>query len=341
MRSTQRSSPHPPLSSLRSSARQRATCSIRTDILFPIRFQKDTQTWTPGALKRLEAEADLVQRSITADRLFCLPHQKNDWPKPLWFKRDMTFSGRAAETVYDFPTITQKFFQYARECRKESLKRETSVETGVADVEATTSRTPLSPDVTKKRSSSPLSKNGKVARKSLDGERYSPFTTIGAQHGDSPARPTAQPNNAIIHVGWIIQQDDDSFSLEKDFRSLRTWFVGPEQLHFNYEEIRRSLRMTDDPQLKLFWFEDIAGELWIVKDDHAIPGAIERMHARGKICFLLATDIEHVRALTLDQRRKSHTLLKPGSTTNKTLTEIEHQTVQILALDGSPTGTPD
>lgn len=277
-----------------------------TEILSPIRFEKGTQSWTQGARKRLEAEADLVERSITTDRLFCLPHQKNDWLKPLWFRRDMTFVGRAAGTVYDFPTITQKFFQYSRECRRESLKRETSVETGVAGVDITASRTPSSPDLTKKRTASPLSSNGKIPRKSLDGERYPPATatTNGIQHGDNPARPAPQANNAVIHVGWIMQHDDDSFSLEKDFRSLRTWFAGPEQLQYNYDEIRRSLRMADDPQLKLFWFEDITGEPWIVKDDHAIPGAIERMHARGKICFLLAMDIEHVRALALDQRRE-------------------------------------
>ena len=315
-----------------------------TEILSPIRFEKGTQSWTQGARKRLEAEEDLVEKSITTDRLFCLPHQKNDWLKPLWFRRDMTFGGRAAETVYDFPTITQKFFQYARECRKESLKRETSVGTGAAGMETTASRTPSSPDLAKKRSASPLSSNGKIPRKSLDGERYSSATatTNGIQHGDNPTRPTLQADHAVIHVGWITQQDYKSFSLEKDFRSLRTWFTGPEQLQYNYDEIRRSLRMTDDHQLKLFWFEDITGEPWIVKDDHAIPGAVERMHAKGKICFLLATDIEHVRALTLDQRRESYTLHKPAAAVaNNTFTEIENQTVQILALDRSPTGTPD
>lgn len=70
-----------------------------TEILSPIRFEKGTQSWTPGAAKRLMAEADLFEKSIITDRLFCLPHQKNDWLKPLWFTRDMTFGGRAAETV--------------------------------------------------------------------------------------------------------------------------------------------------------------------------------------------------------------------------------------------------
>lgn len=112
-------------------------------------------------------------------------------------------------------------------------------------------------------------------------------------------------------------------------------------MQYNYDEIRRSLRMADDLQLKLFWFEDISGEPWIVRDDHAIPGAIERMHARGNIRFLLATDFEHVRALTLNQRRESHTFHEPGKVTNNTLTEIEDQTVQTLALEPSPAETPD
>lgn len=153
--------------------------------------------------------------------------------------------------MYDFPTITQKFFQYARECTKASLKREASVETGVTESEITASRTPSWPAFTKKRSSSPLSWNGKAARKSLDSERRSPAAN-GVRHSGGLARPAPQPNNATIHVGWLIQQHHDFFSLEKDFRSLRTWFAGPEQLQYNYDEIRRSLRIADDPQLKLF-----------------------------------------------------------------------------------------
>jgi hypothetical protein len=271
-----------------------------TEALSPIRFEKGTNSWTQNSMKRLKAEADLVERSIMTDRLFCLPHQKNDWLKPLWFRRDMTFGGRAAETVYNFPTITQKFFQYARECRrKESLKRETSVETGV---NVTTPGKPSSPELAKKRGTSPLGRNGKVARTSLDGKRSPPAIANGLQNGDGLARPLSQPSNAIVHVGWILQQDDDSFVLEKDFRSLRTWLAGPDQLSYDYDKVRTSLGMTQDPLLRLFWFEDIAGEPWVVKSDHAIAGAIERMHSRGKICFLLAKDIEHVCALTASQR---------------------------------------
>lgn len=274
-----------------------------TETLSPIRFQKDTQTWTQGALKRLEAEADLVERSIKTDRLFCLPHQKNDWLKPLWFRRDMTFGGRAAETVYDFPTITQKFFQYARECRKESLKRETGVETDMADVEATTFSTPSSPAVTKKRGTSPLSRNGKTARTSLDGERSPPGGANSGKHNNIPPQPRSQLDTADVHVGWILQQDDGSFVLEKDFRSLRTWLVGTERFGYDYKLIHESLGMAQDRQLDLYWFDDLAGEPWVIKSDYAVAGAIERMHSKGKICFLLARNIEHVRALTPSQRR--------------------------------------
>jgi hypothetical protein len=303
-----------------------------TETLSRIRFEKGTQSWTQGAKKRLAAEADFVERSIRADRLFCLPDQKSGCLKPLWFRGDMTFGGRAAETVYDFPTVTQKFFQYAREHRKESLKRETSVETGVSDGKRTTAGKPSPPELAKKRGTSPLSRNGKVARKSIDSERSSPATANGAQHDDSPTRPAPQPNNAIVHVAWITQHDYNSFSLEKDFRSFRTWLARPEQLHYNYDEIRRSLRMAQDPQLELFWFEDITGQPWVVKDDHAIPGAIERMHSKGNICFLLARDIEHVRALSPRHRGKCNLVVESATATN-TWAEIQNQTVQILMLD--------
>lgn len=320
-------------------ARQRANITP-TEILSPIRFEKGTQSWTQGAQKRLRAEEDLVERSITTDRLFCLPHQKNDWLKPLWFKRDMTFSGRAAETVYDFPTITQKFFRYARDCRKETLKRETSVETRVTGGIKTPSMKSSSSELTKKRGTSPLSRNGKVARKSLDGERFSHATAKGLQNGDSLARPVSQPSNAIVHVGWIRRQDDDSFVLEKDFRSLRTWLAGPDQLSYDYDKVRISLGMTQDPQLRLFWFEDIAGEPWVVKSDHAIAGAIERMHSKGNICFLLARDIEHVYALTPSQRGERATDILTQALPTNARTEIENQTVQTLTLDLQPAEDP-
>lgn len=311
-----------------------------TETLAPIRFQTGTQTWTQGALKRLEAEADLVETSIKSDRLFCLPHQKNDWLKPLWFRGDMTFGGRAAETVYDFPTITQKFFQYARECKRESLKREESIDTGVNDGKTTLSGKSSSPEVAKKRGISPLGRNGKVARTSLDGDRSSPANAHGFLHGESPARPVSQPSSVIVHVGWIIQQDYKSFVLEKDFRSLRTWLASPDQLSYDYDKVRVSLRMAEDPQLRLFWFEDITGEPWVVKSDHAIAGAIERMHSKDKICFLLATDIEHVCALTPSQRGECNTFLELATPTD-TSVDIEKQTVQTLTLDLRPAENPD
>ena len=274
-----------------------------TETLSIICFEKGTQRWTPGALKRLGAEADLVKTSIMTDRLFCHPHKKSNCIKSLWFTRDMTFGGRAPETFYCFPSITQKFMQYAREQARASLKLETSAEARRTDVETpTASGKSSSPELTKKRGTSPLSRNGKAARASLDGERSSPESSNEVKHSNSPARSNMLLENADIHVGWILQQDDGSFVLEKDFRSLRTWLVGPENWRYDYKEIHESLGMVQDPRLSLFWFDDITGEPWAMKSDHAVAGAIERMHSKGKICFLLAIDIDHVRALTPGER---------------------------------------
>lgn len=249
------------------------------------------------------------------------------------------FGGRAAETVYDFPTITQKFFQYARDCRKESLKREASVETEVTDGKATPSGKSSSPELAKKRGISPLGRNGKMAKMRVDSDRSSPANANGVQPGESPARAVSQSSSAIVHVGWIIQQDYNSFVLEKDFRSLRTWLAGPEQLTYDYDKVRISLRMAEDPQLRLFWFEDIEGEPWVVKSDHAIAGAIERMHSKCKICFLLAGDIEHVCALTPSQQGECNALNELATVTN-TSADIEKQTVQTLTLDLRPAEDP-
>jgi hypothetical protein len=273
-----------------------------TETLCRIRFEKGTQLWTQGALKRLGAEADLVAQSLKSDRLFSLPHEKNDWLPPRWFRRDMTFAGREADTVYDFPSITQKFFQWARDQTKESLKRETDAAREATSLEVPSTSMPQTPEHTKKRDVSPLRRPGKTARTSLRGEGSSPSSPDAVHPATSPERSTPQLNNADVHVGWITRQDDSSFILEKDFRSLRAWLVGPPPWNYNYKEIHRSLGTARDPLLQLFWFESTTEEPWVVKSDHSLAGAIERMHSKGKICFLLARDIEHVRTLTPSQR---------------------------------------
>jgi hypothetical protein len=50
-----------------------------TEKLCQIRFEKDTQLWTQGALKRLGAGSDLITISLQTDRLFSLPHERNNW----------------------------------------------------------------------------------------------------------------------------------------------------------------------------------------------------------------------------------------------------------------------
>jgi hypothetical protein len=221
-----------------------------------------------GARKRLVAEANLMRKDFLSDQLFVLPHEKNYTPLPSWFRNDMMHAGKRPKTEYAFPTITQKFFQHARDKAKSDAKHGTESH-GVDDSGASRPDTPVSSDNVSKSDASPSKSTG---------------------------RP--QLDEADVHVGWVVQQGGGSFILEKDFRSIRTWLDGPTRWCYNFEEICKSLRMAEDPDLQLFWFEDLAGQPWIVKDHHAVAGAIERMHRKGEICFLLASSVESVRALT-------------------------------------------
>lgn len=244
-----------------------------TQALGRIRLAKGTTQWTEAAYKRLTAEADLVLGDSNADGLFDLPHERNETPRPSWFRKDMMYTGRQPKTVYPFPTITQKFFQRSRDKAKEARAWDAQ------NFDPLRSLTPELPVNISKPA---------VPRSDI-------------RHATQRSRP--ELDEADIHVGWIVQQDDNSFVMEKDFRSLRTWLDEfSERWHYDYEEIRRSLRMTDDSNLQLFWFEDLEEQPWIVRDHHAIAGAIERMHRKGEICFLLARSIEHVLALTVGQR---------------------------------------
>lgn len=251
------------------------------ETLCRIRLAKGTTQWTEGAYKRLTAEADLVLGDSNADGLFDLPHERNETPRPAWFRKDMMYSGRQPKVVYPFPTITQKFFQHARD----KVKGDVGPAGGACALSVI--NTTMSPPST-------------------------PKPPVNASKNDIPRNGTSQRSKpqldeADVHIGWIIQQDDGTFIMEKDFRSLRTWLDGPELWNYDYEKIRLSLRMTENPDLQLFWFETLEGQPWIVKDDHAVAGAIERMHRKGGICFLLARSIDHVRALTVGQRGKCTT----------------------------------
>jgi hypothetical protein len=276
-----------------------------------IRLVKGSDQWTEGAYKRLVAEADLVSGESNADLMFCLPHERSKTHPPNWFRKNMMYTGRQPKTQYAFPTITQKFFQHARDTAKSDAKnRADSHAHDAMDTEAPGPDTPISPDSVSKSDTSPT-------------------RSIG--------RP--QLHEADVHVGWVVQQNDGSFVLEKEFRSLRTWLDGPTRWHYNSEKIRKSLRMTEDPELQLFWFEDLAGQPWSVKDHHAIAGAIERMHRKGEICFLLAKSIEFVRALMPAQRGQYNLLWRIQVTAANSLTDIAKQTLQVVTLNLSASGT--
>lgn len=321
-----------------------------SEILSRIRLVKGTEEWTTGAYKRLVAEAELVTESFDTDKLFCLPHERNSTPPPSWFRETMMYAGRQPRTIYTFPTITQKFFQHARDTAKaEAKQHETARANQAAELESPSPVSPGTPHHASNWSVPPADGNNGVAGASgfdagtprsppgdahwtelfeedtrqskpqldqADFDARTPRSPGDAEHWsevvEEPTRHTRpQLDHADVHVGWIVQQDDGSIVLEKDFRSLRTWLDGSERWNYNYEAIRKSLRMTEDRELQLFWFEDLAGEPWSVKDDHAVAGAIERMHRKGEICFLLARNIEHVRALTITQRGECHTPSKP------------------------------
>ena len=243
-------------------------------------------------------------------------------------------TGREPDTVYGFPTFVQKLFQYARDHTKERMKQVADATWQRSSVEARLSDSLPAPKHSNKRDASPLSRHGKIARRELGGEDPSTSNANQARYA-TPERTRPQLDNADVHVGWIRQQKDGSFILEKGYRSLRTWLVGPEPWNYDYKKIRRSLGMAHDPELGLFWFEDPTLEPWIVKSNHAIAGAIERMHSKGKICFLLATDIEHVRALTPDQRGECFMVSTCGYSSTDGLPDIEKQKVQTLTLNMS------
>ena len=174
-----------------------------TEPLRPIRFQRNTEEWTSGALLRLIAEEDLVTEPYNSDRLFSLPHERNDWLRPLWFREDMMLADREPNIVYGFPTLVQKFFQYSRDHTKEKLKHEADALWKATAAGAPSSKTPQTPEHTKRRDISPLRRPGKTARTSLDGKGSSPDNASEVHPGAAFEQPKPHLDNADVHVGWL------------------------------------------------------------------------------------------------------------------------------------------
>ena len=148
----------------------------------------------------------------------------------------------------------------------------------------------------------------------------------GEDEQHPPTHPA--PQQTTVHIGWITQQADNTFLLEKDFRALRTWFAGPDSeqydpWQYDLENVKQSLRVQEAAAagllFELYWFETLENGPWLIKDVHALAGAVERMRVkRGAVCFFVAANVEHVRALSLSQRA------------------LEEQAEQFVVLDIGP-----
>ncbi|KAM0721606.1 hypothetical protein Q7P37_002531 [Cladosporium fusiforme] len=282
------------------------------ETLVPIRLDKATGNPTAGAMKRLNAESDLTSKQYNFDGLFSMPHEKGRKKKPpRWFMERMLPAGRERIDQYDFPTITQKFIQFAREkLRLTPEDLEEAAEVADEDKEMTSAEAHL-PHA--HNDQSPPDPSPSEPSHSTSQQRSTPSNQNIPHRRDSEevqakgdsaqlAIPRPSLDEVEAHVGWLKVAEDGRFMLEKGFRAVRTWLTKSDMWQYDYEEVKNSLRITTDSNLKVFWFEDYAREPWVAKDVHAIAGAIERMHRKGEICLFIASKFGHVRALSKEQR---------------------------------------
>lgn len=291
--------------------------------LVPIRCEKGTTKPTPGAAKRINAELDLIGGEYNSDGLFDMPHQAaRDSRRPAWFVDEMMPGGRERIDQCDYPTITQKFLQFSRDKLKASVKA--SVEEIDDDEDEKREGEETQPSLESPRKARKTSESNK----SISNQRASSLQDLLPHRdgGDSSAakdpisilpRKFRLPLDEVeVHVGWIVMSEDGRFVLEKDFRSMRTWLASADQWRYDYEEMRSSLRIAKDSKSSVYWFEDHAHDPWVAKDNHAIAGAIERMHRKGAVCLFVAAELGHVRALSKKQRSKLPQSPKPDILTD-------------------------
>lgn len=296
------------------------------ETLAPIRVDKATGNLTPGAVKRINAESSLTTGSRNFDGLFSLPHERNKTEAPAWFEEDLKPNFRQQIDNYETPTLIQKFFQLAREKLKWGFKAtvendedeemespaddddEGAEDDGDEEMESTEQS--LQSQQKTEKSTQPTSLSGSQRKSS---ESQEPLPRRGIQNippnddrfSAATQRYRLPLDEVEAHVGWIVMSEDGRFVLEKEFRSLRTWFTTPDLWQYNYTGMRNSLYLAADSNNKVYWFEDYSRDPWVAKDSYAIAGAIERMYRKGEICLFVATEIGHVRALSNEQRSKS------------------------------------
>ena len=275
---------------------------------------RDPVAPSPGYRQCLAAETLLFGR-YNEDGLFLLPHQKDPTkPRPPWFQDYMLVPGPHS--------IGQKLITVSRHRIRGKLtgKRKAPAEP-IEQYEQPNVRTAqahhrvMSPTGSEDNlsaqdtTSSASAGNGMAAAQEQVSHAHSGVSiTSEPMHGDVRRRPI---KDFAIHIGTIFELETKQHMMPRTFRDPKNWFKSSAPGTFDFEKVCRSVGVTAGWEKELFFFPDVNKDPHSILDEDELQGGIQYLctqttkeGATRNISLFVAADIDHVRALSLDQRGK-------------------------------------
>lgn len=129
-----------------------------------------------------------------------------------------------------------------------------------------------------------------------------------------PALDNLRPRHfedLTIYIGTIVELDRGQLIMRKTLRDPQDWFESSAPGTFDFGKVRRSVGAPAGWETELFFFPDTSQGPHTILDEEELLGGIQHLYKLSakenpikSISLFVAADVDHVRALSLDQRGK-------------------------------------
>lgn len=248
------------------------------------------------------------------DGLFSLPHQKDPTiPRPPWFRDYMLIPGPHS--------IGQKLLRVCFERTKDKVtgrrrKNAEHHEQGEhqTDLLHPQNESGSSADSELTLPTQELAGSANAEDSTPTSEQTCPSGNVSSielegKHGDS--RPKLI-GNLTIHIGTIFELENNQLVMRRTFRDPQSWMKGSAGQSFDFQKVCSSVGVTAGGEKELYFFPDVNKDPHNILDEDELQGGIQCLCTQNaseaktrSISLFVAADMDHVRALSLDQRGKS------------------------------------
>lgn len=114
-----------------------------------------------------------------------------------------------------------------------------------------------------------------------------------------------------IYIDTIVELNHGQLVMHATLRNPRSWFDDSVAGTFDFEKVRRSVGVPAGCEKELFFFPATSHDPHTILDEEELLGTIQHLYEQSvkkhpvkSISLFIVADIDHVRALWLDQRGK-------------------------------------